>query len=81
MRASTNLPTHPTPLPALVSLHLRLDFRKASESLTFKVLETEMQKFSDLSKILHPACSNWRSKLNHSSINPKMEATQGSMDG
>lgn len=69
--------------PYVCSLHLRLYFRKASEFLIFKVLETEIQKFSDLSEISPPVCSNWRSKLNHSSIiysSPKMEATQGSMD-
>lgn len=79
-----------TPLPFLpwyshiYSLHLRLYFWKASEFLTFKALENEMQKFTDLSQISPPACSNWRSTLNHSSIiynNPKMEATQGSTDG
>ena len=70
--------------PDVCSLHLRLYFQKASEFLIFKVLETEMQKFSDLSEISPPVCSNWRSKLNHSSIiynSPNMEATQGSMDG
>lgn len=79
-----------TPLPFppwyshVCSLHLRLYFWKASEFLTFKALENEMQKFTDLSQISPPACSNWRSTLNHSSIiynNSKMEATQGSTDG
>ena len=53
------------------------------EFLIFKVLETEVQKFSDVSKVLHPVCSSLRSKFNHSSIiynSQKMEATQVSMD-
>lgn len=54
--------------PDVCSLHLRLYFRKASEFPIFTVLETEMWKFSDLSEISPPVCSNWRSKLNHSSI-------------